>query len=74
MELLQTIDFKDSLKLSEAIKSGKPFYIFNGEEKVIAYDPDCVLAEQKIYSLLEEAENCKERCTLQECAEYLKGI
>ena len=39
MEHLQTINVNDSLKLSEAMKNGRPFYIFNGEEKVIAYDP-----------------------------------
>jgi len=74
MERLQTIDVKDSLELSKAMKSGKPFYIINGEERVIAYDPERTSAEQKIFALLEEAENCKERCTIEECAEYLKSV
>jgi hypothetical protein len=74
MARLQTINVDDSLKLSRAMKSGKPFYIFNGAEKVIAYDPEREVGEQKLIALLEEADNCKERCTLEECAKYIKSI
>jgi hypothetical protein len=74
MERLQTINVKDYLKLSKAMKSGQPFYILDGEDKVIAYDPERASAEQKISVLLEEAINCKERCSIEECAEYLKNV
>jgi hypothetical protein len=74
MENIQTINVSETAKLSKAIKSGKPFYIADKGDKMLAYDPELELAEQRLTTLLQEAEACKERCGVDEFWAYVDKV
>jgi hypothetical protein len=73
MANIQTIKVNETDRLSKAIRSGKPFYICDKNAKVLAYDPEKELAEQKLTALLQEAEACREYCSVEECLDYLSA-
>ena len=71
---LQTIDVIDTVRISKAIKTGEPFYISGKDGKVLAYDPEIESAKKRLAGLLQEADDCNEYNTLDECKKRLSEV
>ncbi|MDR3318031.1 MAG: hypothetical protein LBS99_01180 [Clostridiales bacterium] len=77
MSNIPVIRLQDIESVSKAMRSGKTFYIKDGDAKYKAVNnksEELDQARKKLCALLQEAEDCKERCSVEECLAYLETI
>ena len=71
---MEAININEPAKLSKALKNGQPFYLCDKDSKMVVLDPELEKAKAKLTALLQEAEDCKEYITLDECKARLARV